>query len=72
MVLTSTNNQCFEQKHEKISEFLSEIFFGAGLGGGGGKFSVYLNRHVFVMIDARIFRVNTVPLPFLCFVSGIV
>ena len=44
-VLTSTHNQCFDQKYDKISEFLSEnfqFFFVV-------KFSVYLNRLVFVM-----------------------
>ena len=44
-VLTSTHNLCFEQKHEKYQNFLSEnyhFFFKV-------KFSVYLNRHVFVM-----------------------
>ena len=45
-VLTSTHNLCFEQKYEKYQHFLSEIFpfF------GGKIFSVYLNRHVFVML----------------------
>ena len=44
----STHNLCFEQKYEKISEFLSEnfhFFFFLVV-----KFSVYLNRLVFVMI----------------------
>ena len=35
----STHNVCFEQKYEKMSEFL-EV-----------KFSIYLNRRVFVMIS---------------------
>ena len=43
-VLTSTYNLCFEQKYEKISEFLSENFQFWVV-----NFSVYLNRHVFVM-----------------------
>ena len=44
-VLTSTHNLCFEQKYEKYQNFLSEKmpFFLVV------KFSVYLNRHVFVM-----------------------
>ena len=40
----STHNLCFEQKYEKISEFLSENFQFLVV-----KFSIYLNRHVFVM-----------------------
>ena len=43
-VLTSTNNVCFEQKYEKYQNFLSENFHYLVV-----KFSVYLNRHVFVM-----------------------
>ena len=41
----STYNLCFEQKYEKYQNFLSENFhFLVGI------FSVYLNRHVFIMI----------------------
>ena len=40
----STHNLCFDQKYEKILEFLSENFQFLVV-----KFSVYLNRHVFVM-----------------------
>ena len=40
----STHNPCFEQKYEKISEFLSENFQILVV-----KFSIYLNRRVFVM-----------------------
>ena len=43
-VLTSTHNLYFEQKYEKYQKFLSENFTI-----WGGKISVYLNRHVFVM-----------------------
>ena len=43
-VLTSTHNLCFEQIYEKYQNFLSEIFHILEV-----KFSVYLNRHVFVM-----------------------
>ena len=43
-VLTSTHNLCFEQKYEKISEFLFEKFQFLEV-----KFSIYLNRRVFVM-----------------------
>ena len=48
--LTSTHNLCFEQKYEKYWNFLSEklTFLVA-------KFSVYLNRRVFVMILAHPF-----------------
>ena len=41
----STHNLCFEQKYEKYWNFLSENFHFLVV-----KFSVYLNRHVFVMI----------------------
>ena len=44
-VLTSTHNLCFEQKCEKISEFLSENFQFLVM-----KFSIHLNRRVFVML----------------------
>ena len=40
----STHNLCFEQKYEKYQDFLSENFHFLVV-----KFSVYLNRHVFVM-----------------------
>ena len=45
-VLTSIHNLCFEQKLEKYQNFLSENFHFLVV-----KFSVYLNRHVFVMIE---------------------
>ena len=44
----STNNLCFEQKYEKYENyqvFLSEYFQFLAV-----KFSIYLNRLVFVMI----------------------
>ena len=40
----STHNVCFEQKYENYQIFLSENFHFLVV-----KFSVYLNRHVFVM-----------------------
>ena len=40
----STHNLCFEQKYEKYQNFLSENFPFLVV-----KFSIYLNRHVFVM-----------------------
>ena len=43
-VLMSTHNLCFDQKHEKYLYFLSENFHLLVV-----KFSIYLNRHVFVM-----------------------
>ena len=44
-VLTGTHNLCFEQKYEKYQNFLSENFPFLVV-----KFSVYLNRRVFVML----------------------
>ena len=41
-----THNLCFEQKYEKYHNFLSENFHFLVV-----KFSVYLNRHVFVMAN---------------------
>ena len=41
-----THNLCFEQKYEKYQNLLSENFQVLEV-----KFSVYLNRHVFVMHD---------------------
>ena len=46
----STHNLCFEQKYEKYQNFLSENFHFFSL---VVKFSVYLNRHVFVMVILR-------------------
>ena len=43
-VLTSTHNLCFEQKYEKYQKFLAENFHFCIV-----KFSVYLNRRVFVI-----------------------
>ena len=40
----STHNLCFEKKYEKYQNFLSENFHFLEV-----KFSIYLNRHVFVM-----------------------
>ena len=46
-VLTSTHNLCFEQIYEKYQKFfLSENFHFLVV-----KFSGYLNRHVFVMVE---------------------
>ena len=47
-VLTSTNNLCFEQKYEKYQSFLSENFQFLEV-----KFSIYLNRRIFVMSMAN-------------------
>ena len=40
-----THNLCFEQKYEKYQSFLSENFPFLEV-----KFSLYLNRHVFIMV----------------------
>ena len=40
----STHNLCFEQKYEKYQIFLSENFMFLEV-----KFSIYLNRRVFIM-----------------------
>ena len=45
-VLTSTHNLCFEQKYEKYQNFVSENFQFLAV-----KFSIYLNRRVFVMFE---------------------
>ena len=47
-VLTSTHNLCFEQKYEKYKKNLSEHFHFLVV-----KFSIYLNRRVFVMAKKR-------------------
>ena len=44
----STHNPCFEQKYEKYQNFLSKNFHFLVV-----KFSVYLNRHVFVMANSE-------------------
>ena len=54
----STHNLCFEQKYEKHQKFLSENFHFLEV-----KFSIYLNRHVFVM---RFFRLSLYLLTFQC------
>ena len=52
LVLMSTHNLCFEQKYEKnIRIILSENFHFFVV-----KFSVYLNRHVFVMAGHTVGR----------------
>ena len=48
-VLTSTHNLCFEHSYEKYQNFLSENFHFLVV-----KFSVYLNRHVFVMFPEKV------------------
>ena len=45
------HNLCFGQKYEKYQNFLSENFHFLVV-----KFSVYLNRHVFVMFTIRIWK----------------
>ena len=49
MVLTSTQNLCFEHKYKKYQSFvLSENFNFLEV-----KVSIYLNRRVFVMISSK-------------------
>ena len=47
----STHNLCLDQKYEKYQNVLSENFHFLVV-----KFSIYLNRHVFVMSTERIKR----------------
>ena len=54
-VLTSTHNLCFEQKYEKYQSFSSENFQFLEV-----KFSIYLNRRVFVM------NINLCPIGSFC------
>ena len=44
----STHNLFFEQKYEEYQNILSENFHFLGV-----KFSVYLNKHVFVMVSSK-------------------
>ena len=53
-VLTSTHNLCFKQKYENYQNFLSENFQFLVV-----KFSIYLNRRVFVMVQACEGRVSS-------------
>ena len=53
-VLTSTHNLCFEQKYEKYQNFLSKCFPFLAV-----KFSIYLNRRVFVMNSIHFYTVQT-------------
>ena len=49
-VLMGTHNLCLEQKYEKYQSFLSEKFQFLEV-----KFSIHLNKHVFVMYVQRHF-----------------
>ena len=49
----STHNLCFEQKYEKYQSFLSENFQFLEM-----KFSIYLNRRVFVMFQKIVFDIS--------------
>ena len=55
MVLTSTHNLCFVQKYERYLSFLSENFQFLEI-----KFSIYLNKRVFVM-DSNTFVYAVMP-----------
>ena len=50
MVLTSNHNLCFEQKYENCQNLLSENFPFLVV-----KFSIFLNRRVFVMVCLTVF-----------------
>ena len=47
-VLMSTHNLCFEQKYEKYQNFYLKIFLFLAV-----KFPIYLNRHVFIMLEVE-------------------
>ena len=64
-VLTSTHNLYFEQKYEKYQNFLSEKFPFLVV-----KFSVYLYRHVFVMIVFAPFWKRSLLSTHLCLASN--
>ena len=49
----STHNLCFEQKYEKYQKILSENFHFLVV-----KFSIYLNRHVFIMFTKYVLDAN--------------
>ena len=48
----STHNLWFEQKYEKYQNFLSENFCFLAV-----KFSVYLNKYVFIMSGSKLFAI---------------
>ena len=56
----STHNLCFVQKYEKYLSFLSENFQFLEI-----QFSIYLNRHVFVM-SLQWVNPNTAPATYNC------
>ena len=56
-VLTSTCNLCFEQKYEKYQYFLSEHFQFLVV-----KFSIYLDRRVFVMVKFATLHHENIPI----------
>ena len=49
----NTHNLCFEQIYEKFRSFYLKIFSFLEV-----KFSVYLNRHVFVMMEKKLLPVR--------------
>ena len=53
---TSTHNLCFEQKYEKYQNFLSEKLPFLVV-----KFSIYLNRRVFVMLNKKATQTESLP-----------
>ena len=60
-VLTSTHNLCFEQKHEKYEFFLTKNVQFLEV-----KFSIYLNRRVFVMMYVHCFVQTANFMPYCC------
>ena len=48
----STNNLCFEQKFEKYQYLSEKIYFLVV------KFSIYLNRRVFIMLLGAVFSLS--------------
>ena len=60
-VLTSTHNLCFEQKYEKYQNFLTENFPFLVV-----KFSIYLNRLVFIMQSFSMYITKTLIRLFAC------
>ena len=61
-VLTSTHNLCFEQKYEKYLSFLAENFQFLVV-----KFSIHLNRRVFVMFNYNFLLYSSFLNSFCCF-----
>ena len=48
VILTNTHDLCFEQKYEKDQNFYLKSFHLFGV-----KYSIYLNRRVFVIVEVQ-------------------